>query len=281
MGKIIKKRIEYGGSSNSAENIKYDDTKNVKEAINEVKSEIATTNSNLTASDNTTFRFGVNENGEYGYIVTDSEGADTVIPFKSGGGDATTLYQALQYSGLVTSDMTFDEMCAVLSENFPQYIYFVQSGVRNTNMLNAFSNGSVTYLSVTYTDSNSTFRLASTYALSGQSYISTSYVTLTNTAKFDIINKTKMYITINGKQVRGSNSTGYYLSGVYFDILNSSGEQIGRAGIANAGRDTWLVNNYTIDLTGINEKNCYFRFMGSAVTSGNTNYYQIIDLYME
>ena len=36
MGKIIKKRIEYGGSSNSAENIKYDDTKNVKEAINDV-----------------------------------------------------------------------------------------------------------------------------------------------------------------------------------------------------------------------------------------------------
>ena len=36
MGKIIKKRVEYGGSSNSAENIKYDDNKNVKEAINEV-----------------------------------------------------------------------------------------------------------------------------------------------------------------------------------------------------------------------------------------------------
>lgn len=40
MGKIIKKRIEYGGSSNSAENIKYDDTKNVKEAINEVNSNL-------------------------------------------------------------------------------------------------------------------------------------------------------------------------------------------------------------------------------------------------
>ena len=36
MGKIIKKRVEYGGSSNSAENIKYDDTKNVKQAIDEV-----------------------------------------------------------------------------------------------------------------------------------------------------------------------------------------------------------------------------------------------------
>ena len=47
MGKIIKKRVEYGGSSNSAENIKYDDTKNVKEAINEVKSEIADVNSKL------------------------------------------------------------------------------------------------------------------------------------------------------------------------------------------------------------------------------------------
>ena len=209
------------------------------------------------------------------------EGADTVIPFKSGDGDATTLYQALQYSGLVTSDMTFDEMCNALSDYFPQYIYFIQNRVRNTNMLNVFGNGSVSYLSVTYTDSNSTFTLASTYALNGQSYINTSYVTLTNTAKFDIINKTKMHITINGMQVRGSKSTGYYLSGVYLDILNSSGQQIGRAGIANAGHDTWSISNYTIDLTGINEKNCYFRFMGSAYTSGNTNYYQIIDLYME
>ena len=43
MGKIIKKRVEYGGSSNSAENIKYDDTKNVKEAINEVDSLLGNT----------------------------------------------------------------------------------------------------------------------------------------------------------------------------------------------------------------------------------------------
>ena len=54
MGKIIKKRVEYGGSSNSAENIKYDDTKNVKEAINEVKSEIDKVNSNLSKFPNYT-----------------------------------------------------------------------------------------------------------------------------------------------------------------------------------------------------------------------------------
>ena len=35
MGKIIKNGVELSGSSNSAENIKYDDTKNVKEAIDE------------------------------------------------------------------------------------------------------------------------------------------------------------------------------------------------------------------------------------------------------
>ena len=35
MGKIIRKCVEYGGSSNSAENINYDDNKNVKEAISE------------------------------------------------------------------------------------------------------------------------------------------------------------------------------------------------------------------------------------------------------
>lgn len=40
-------------------------------------------NSNLTSD--IPFRFGKNESGEYGYIVTDSEGADSVIPFKKGG----------------------------------------------------------------------------------------------------------------------------------------------------------------------------------------------------
>ena len=44
----------------------------------------------MVASDNTPFRFGVNENGEYGYIVTDSEGADSVIPFKN----KNVLYEA-------------------------------------------------------------------------------------------------------------------------------------------------------------------------------------------
>lgn len=45
-------------------------------------SRIATLQSNLTAG-NVPFRFGINSEGKYGYILTES-GADTVIPFKNG-----------------------------------------------------------------------------------------------------------------------------------------------------------------------------------------------------
>ena len=58
MGKIIKKRVEYGGSSNSAENIKYDDTKNVKEAINEVGNLLG--NTDISAIGDGTLTGGLN-----------------------------------------------------------------------------------------------------------------------------------------------------------------------------------------------------------------------------
>ena len=37
MGKIVRQGVEYCGSSDSATSIKYDNTKNVKEAIDEIK----------------------------------------------------------------------------------------------------------------------------------------------------------------------------------------------------------------------------------------------------
>ena len=45
--------------------------------------------SNLTA-DGTPFRFGKDSNGNYGYIITGKDGADSVIPFKKGGGISKT-----------------------------------------------------------------------------------------------------------------------------------------------------------------------------------------------
>lgn len=61
------------------------------------------------------FRFGIDDSGNYGYIKV---GADTVTPFKTGDGSASELYDALKYSELVTEDMSFDQMCDVLSEYF-------------------------------------------------------------------------------------------------------------------------------------------------------------------
>lgn len=118
MGKIIKKRIEYGGSSNSAENIKYDDAKNVKQAIDEVKSEIAVINSNLNVrynSDNDTIDVLINgewkqclkagmvafdltqlnyTNGSYFYHTNGTN------KWESGGGESAETY----YNGSCISD---------------------------------------------------------------------------------------------------------------------------------------------------------------------------------
>ena len=73
MGKIIRKRVEYGGSSNSAENIKYNDNKNVKEVIDEVKSEIAGVKSSLGITlkyNENTDSFGFYHNGEWLDIIS-------------------------------------------------------------------------------------------------------------------------------------------------------------------------------------------------------------------
>ena len=62
---------------------------------------ISDVNGKLVASDNTPFRFGVNKNGEYGYIVTDSEGADSVVPFKTD--NLTLVAKNYSYQGAGTS----------------------------------------------------------------------------------------------------------------------------------------------------------------------------------
>ena len=95
MGKIIKKRIEYGGSSNSAENIKYDDTKNVKEAINEVDNLLGNTDisaigdgtvtGGLNALNSNLSELGVvaNSKASREFDVTTSQNASVSIPTKS------------------------------------------------------------------------------------------------------------------------------------------------------------------------------------------------------
>jgi hypothetical protein len=47
-----------------------------------LKGAISSLNSNLIADD-TPFRFGKDDDGNYGYIITDEDGADSVVPFRN------------------------------------------------------------------------------------------------------------------------------------------------------------------------------------------------------
>ena len=75
MGKIVRKGVEYGGSSNSADCIKYNDTKSVKEAIDEIK---ASSSSDPTAS-SVTFN-----NTDTGLNATNIQDAVTEVNGKLG-----------------------------------------------------------------------------------------------------------------------------------------------------------------------------------------------------
>ena len=88
----------------------------------------ASVNGKLIASDNVPFRFGVNSNGEYGYIITNPAGADTVIPFSSEASYAAALYNALKPSGLVNANMTFNQLIAVVASQNPATYSLIRSG---------------------------------------------------------------------------------------------------------------------------------------------------------
>lgn len=103
-------------------------------AVADVASEL---NRKLTASDNTPFRFGVNEDGEYGYIVTDSAGADTVIPFKKYGTPTVLYSYGVSNSGAgsvsTTKTMPRDGLCIVFAHTCGSN-YFLNPTVKLNNV---------------------------------------------------------------------------------------------------------------------------------------------------
>lgn len=98
-------------ASTDGNDIKYDENTSVNEKIYEL-------NSNIVAEDGTPFRFGVNENGEYGYIVTDEAGADTVVPF-SGKYKNVIVDSLVNTNKGLTYESTWSEIALVISELFP------------------------------------------------------------------------------------------------------------------------------------------------------------------
>ena len=108
-------------ASTEGSDIKYNENTSVKEKIDELNTSINDTINNIIAEDGTPFRFGMNENGEYGYIVTDEAGADTVVPF-SGKYKNVIVDSLVNTNKGLTYESTWDEIAQVINELFPDQL---------------------------------------------------------------------------------------------------------------------------------------------------------------
>ena len=117
MSKIMLNGQQIGGNQIAA-SVAFDNTGTDLEATN-VQNVVEEVNSKLVASDNTPFRFGVTSDGQYGYIVTDSEGADSVIPFKKYGTPTVLYSYGVSNSGAgsvsITKTIPRDGVCVVFA----------------------------------------------------------------------------------------------------------------------------------------------------------------------
>lgn len=89
-------------------------------------------NTNLTA-DGTPFRFGKDSDGNYGYIITDEAGADSVVPFRRGScviNGTVTYTSSLGVKGLSVNNIGFN------------YAKLTQTGTSNSSAY-LFSNLSI------------------------------------------------------------------------------------------------------------------------------------------
>ena len=94
------------------------------------------------------------------------------------GGSSKKLYDALQYSGLVTEDMTYNEMCEILKEYFPEAFKLYMSSA-NEGAFDIFqkynSNGTLTF--------GNEMTLSQTTGLGSKTKIYSKEVDLTNYKK--------------------------------------------------------------------------------------------------
>ena len=102
-------------------------------------------NNSLTASDGTHFRFGKDEDGKYGYIITDEAGADTVIPFKSNtSSDAKLIVPTENGSVMYTCDGTWSECYFFIG--YIGYKSVKHNGTTIGKATKVFDNGNLTAL---------------------------------------------------------------------------------------------------------------------------------------
>lgn len=95
----------------------------IRDRVDKIENDVSEQNKKLVAENGTSFRFGVNEKGEYGYIVTDEEGADSVIPFSSDdGGEEYRVQVVNRLKNInvgITDDSSWEEIFEAMKTLFP------------------------------------------------------------------------------------------------------------------------------------------------------------------
>lgn len=154
MTMIIKNGKRYCSSSNLAEDIIYNNETGGLEAT-DVQNAIDEINFNLTAD--IPFKFGKNEEGKYGYIVTDEDGADTVIPFKTGviteteldGLRSEIIAPLKNASSDINDDSSFSDIVSILWDLYPNEILMkLYSAGANTGNFAQFGSNGVSSVSI-------------------------------------------------------------------------------------------------------------------------------------
>ena len=194
------------------------------------------------------FRFGIDDEGNYGYYKV---GADTVTPFSEEVviADTELLYESLQYSGLVTEDMTFEEMCDVLAMVYPEFFDLLYGGKTNYNFS---STGN--YVTRSFeVDSNGYFLFNLKAPDWGGNWLN-AYIT-----RKDTINLTRY----SSLKIEGTKSgSGNIIC--YIEILDSSNQNVLTHEQISSG-----TFSQEIDISSINT-DCTIRFYG---TTGTANAY--------
>ena len=110
MGKIIRNGIEFCGTSDTADNIIYDNSESGLEATT-TQAAIDKLNDSLTNEDNETFNFGVKD-GVRGFYTDPSRADDSFIPFSS--------------SKIVTGEFNAGSKVLMIDLGFkPKFLYVV------------------------------------------------------------------------------------------------------------------------------------------------------------
>ena len=147
------------GTKTASVNVGYKKSMTINMMTDNIIAGDTTVVESLTAADGEPLIYAKNpDTGERGLIGADGE----FIPFSN----ARKLYEALQYSGLVTEDMTYQQMIDALIEYFPAYIELSGSHTFPTN--NGF-------------EQFETYAIPGEYELSG---FTKCYLTWTATARY-------------------------------------------------------------------------------------------------